>query len=146
MAFGLLRAGASRLVIANRNLERGQRLSAELVSRFGPRAEVRPWAERADSMQGCQLAVNATTLGMLHGPGEGQTPLTAGDIPKGALIYDLVYNPLETPLLREAKKAGAGVVGGLAMLIYQGAAAFEMWTGRPAPVEIMFQAARRALS
>lgn len=146
VAFGLLQAGVSRLVIANRGLERGERLAAELSSRFGPRAQAIPWKELAAAAGGCHLIVNATTLGMLHGPGEGQTPLPAAHIPRGALIYDLVYNPLETPLLREARKAGAGVVGGLTMLIYQGAAAFELWTGRPAPVDIMFQAARKALS
>jgi shikimate dehydrogenase len=146
VAFGLLQAGASRLVIVNRGAERAQQLAQELVNRFGDRVEAHPWGEKADSMKWCQLAVNATTLGMLHSPAEAETPIAAGDIPEGALIYDLVYNPLETPLLREARRAGAGVVGGLTMLIYQGAAAFEMWTGRPAPVDIMFQTARRALS
>jgi shikimate dehydrogenase len=146
VAFGLLEAGVSRLVIVNRGAERAQQLAQELVTSFGPRVEARPWEDRAESMKGCQLAVNATTLGMLHGPAEGETALNAVDISEGALIYDLVYNPLETPLLREARRAGAGVVGGLTMLIYQGAAAFEMWTGRSAPVEIMFQAACRALS
>jgi shikimate 5-dehydrogenase len=66
-------------------------------------------------------------------------------IPPTALVYDLVYNPLETPLLREAAHAGAGVLGGIQMLVHQGAASFEMWTGRPAPVEVMLGAAVEAM-
>ena len=57
----------------------------------------------------------------------------------------MVYNPIETPLLRDAKAAGARTLGGLGMLVYQGAKAFELWTGKEAPVDIMFEAARGAL-
>ncbi len=56
-----------------------------------------------------------------------------------------MYNPSETPLLRMAKEAGANIIGGLSMLVYQGAASFELWTGREAPVDIMLSAARQAL-
>ena len=66
-------------------------------------------------------------------------------IPKGALVYDVVYNPPETALLADAKKAGAQILGGLAMLVYQGAMSFEMWTGKEAPIDIMFAAAQEAL-
>jgi shikimate dehydrogenase len=61
------------------------------------------------------------------------------------LVYDLIYLPSETPLLAAAKARGARVVGGLPMLIYQGAASFQLWTGREAPIEVMFDAARGAL-
>jgi shikimate dehydrogenase len=61
------------------------------------------------------------------------------------LVYDLVYNPIETPLLREAKRVGSRTLGGFPMLIYQGAASFELWTGKEAPVEVMLAAARQAL-
>ena len=60
-------------------------------------------------------------------------------------MYDLVYNPPETPLLKEAKHAGAKRLGGLSMLVYQGAVSFELWTERQAPVELMLKAAREAL-
>ncbi|MGB2584182.1 MAG: shikimate dehydrogenase, partial [Dehalococcoidia bacterium] len=66
-------------------------------------------------------------------------------IPKRALVYDVVYNPIETPLLADAKRAGASTLGGLAMLVYQGAVSFELWTGREAPVDIMMTVAREAL-
>ena len=69
----------------------------------------------------------------------------AGLIPAAALVYDLVYNPTETPLLAAARCAGARTLGGLPMLVYQGAAAFRMWTGREAPVDVMMRAASAAL-
>jgi shikimate dehydrogenase len=76
---------------------------------------------------------------------EGKSPLSIEVIPKGALVYDLIYNPLLTPLLQLAQKAGAATLSGLAMLVYQGAASFELWTGRKAPLDIMFSKAKEAL-
>jgi shikimate dehydrogenase len=67
-------------------------------------------------------------------------------IPDNVLVYDVVYNPWPTPLLRLAQEAGANILGGLAMLVYQGAASFELWTGREAPVDIMFSGAEQALT
>ncbi len=64
----------------------------------------------------------------------------------GLTVMDIVYDPLETKLAKEAKAAGAKVVSGLEMLIYQGAASFEIWTGKPAPIEVMRQAALRQLA
>jgi shikimate dehydrogenase len=61
------------------------------------------------------------------------------------LVYDLVYNPARTPLLCAAAAAGARTQEGLPMLIYQGAASFERWTGQPAPVDVMLRAGRAAL-
>jgi shikimate dehydrogenase len=61
------------------------------------------------------------------------------------LVYDLVYVPAETPLMKAAKAAGARVLGGLPMLIYQGAASLKLWTGREAPIDIMLKAAGEAL-
>ncbi len=139
--------GVARITIANRTRERAQELAA-LLSRHGPRTQVIPLEPEAlgPAALASQLIVQSTTLGMKGGPGEGASPLAAESIPREALVYDLVYNPLETPLLREAKKAGARTVGGLPMLIHQGAAGFQLWTGREAPVEVMFQAAQRALA
>ena len=92
-----------------------------------------------------QLIVNCTTTGMRYSPDEGTTLLPADAVSRDALVYDLVYNPIETPLLKVASEAGAKTLGGLSMLIYQGAASFEMWTGKEAPVDIMSQAARQAI-
>ena len=67
-------------------------------------------------------------------------------IPRSVLVYDLVYNPWLTPLLRLAQKAGSNILGGLPMLVYQGAASFKLWTGREAPVDIMFNKAKEILT
>jgi len=93
----------------------------------------------------CHIIVNCTPIGMKHSAAENKSPLDANLIPGGAFVYDVVYNPVITKLLADAKKAGAGTLNGLAMLVYQGAIAFELWTGREAPVNIMFKAAEKAL-
>ena len=67
-------------------------------------------------------------------------------IPSKALVFDLVYNPPVTPLIAAAEARGARTVGGLAMLVYQAAASFKLWTGLEAPVELMLAEGRRALS
>jgi shikimate dehydrogenase len=93
----------------------------------------------------CDLLVNCSPVGMRHTITEGKSPVEAKLIPRGALVYDVVYNPLETKLLTDAKKAGARTLGGLAMLVYQGAMAFELWAGKEAPIDVMFEAAKKAL-
>ena len=100
----------------------------------------------AATLDNCDLIVHCTTIGMKHSPQEGQSPLSLEVIPKGILVYDLVYNPWSTPLLRLAQKAGANTLGGLPMLVYQGAASFKLWTGREAPVEIMLNKAKEILT
>jgi len=146
VALALAREGAASIAIANRTAERASQL-AELVAHHGPRTVALPLegAELREAAHRSQLIVNTTTLGMLHSAGESASPLPTDSIPSNALVYDLVYNPLETPLLREARRAGARTQGGLAMLLHQGAAAFRLWTGREPPVEVMRVALRRAL-
>ncbi len=99
----------------------------------------------AETILGCDLLVNCSPVGMKHSDTEGKSPLDVGLIPRGALVYDVIYNPLETPLLTDAQKAGARTLSGLAMLVYQGAMSFELWTGKEAPIDIMFNAAKKAL-
>jgi shikimate dehydrogenase len=98
-----------------------------------------------EALLSCDLVVNCSPVGMRHSDTERISPVEAKLIPKGALVYDVVYNPPETVLLADAKKAGAHTLGGLAMLVYQGAMSFELWTGKEAPIDIMFSAARGAL-
>jgi shikimate dehydrogenase len=66
-------------------------------------------------------------------------------IHRDILVYDLIYNPKETKLLKTAKEKDAGISNGLGMLLYQGACAFELWTGRPAPLEVMRQALKEGV-
>jgi 3-dehydroquinate dehydratase/shikimate dehydrogenase len=95
---------------------------------------------------GFDLVVNATPLGT-RGAREDETVATAAQLRGARLAYDLVYNPVETRFLREARVAGCeAVVGGLAMLVAQAAAQFELWTGERAPLEVMRAAAEKRLS
>ncbi|MCL5256371.1 MAG: shikimate dehydrogenase [Chloroflexi bacterium] len=87
----------------------------------------------------CDLIVNATPVGLKA----GESPLAAEYIRRPALVYDLIYRP--TALLEYAAAAGARTLGGLPMLVYQGALSFSLWTGKPAPEHQMFAAARKAL-
>ncbi len=100
----------------------------------------------AGTFDNCDLIVHCTTVGMKDSSQEGQSPLSLEVIPKGVLVYDVVYNPWLTPLLRLAQKAGANILGGLPMLVYQGAASFKLWTGRKAPVDIMLDKAKAIMT
>jgi shikimate dehydrogenase len=153
VSFALLRGKVSYLAIANRTLARAEILAASLTKYSvakGMQVELFavPWQKTKirEIASHCQLIVNCTTMGMRHSALEGQSPLPATSIPEGALVYDLVYNPFETPLLKIAKEAGADILGGLPMLVYQGAASFKLWTGREAPVDIMFKIAKQVLT
>ena len=146
-AFALVTAGVASLTIANRTIQRAESLARDVG---GPAKGVTAVCVAGDLLreatEDAELIVNSTSVGMSHGDADGHTLLDAGLVPSGALVYDMVYNPSETPLMGEAKKAGARTLGGLLMLIYQGAAAFEMWTGRDAPVDVMVRAGREALA
>ncbi|MEW6033792.1 MAG: shikimate dehydrogenase [Chloroflexota bacterium] len=152
VCYGLLAEGASRLTLVNRSVENAEELAEalkDLVGKKGLHAEVNVLPQDVPGVEGalaeCELVVNCTSLGMKHGGQEKRSPLRAEQIPRHVLVYDLVYNPTETPLLKAAAVAGARTLGGLPMLVYQGAAAFELWTGREAPLQVMFEAAGAAL-
>ena len=102
------------------------------IAQLGVRAEA--WPPNA----GWRMLVNATPVGTW--PLVDETPLPA-DVLTGPLVYDLVYNPPVTRLMREAAARGARVIGGLEMFVGQACRQFEWWTGRPAPREVIEQAA-----
>ena len=147
-AFALARGGASELVIANRTLERAVALAAELGGDGRGVIAIRlaDAASLGEAAAGADLIVNSTTVGMRHTPEQDASPLPDGVLGCGSVVYDMVYNPARTPLLAQAELAGATAVGGLSMLIHQGAAAFELWTGKRAPLQVMFDAAERAMT
>lgn len=91
-----------------------------------------------------EILVNATSVGM-H-PDDDQTPVTADLLRAGLTVFDIVYNPSPTRLLKESTDAGAKTISGLEMLVQQGAIAFEKWTGKAAPVDVMRQAVLSGLS
>ena len=142
--FALAERGAGRVLIANRTVGRGDALAADVRSHSLDAASI-PMHESGRAAGRVDLIVNATSMGMEPGPNAGLSPLESRDISPRALVYDMVYTPQQTPLMEAASQAGADVVGGLWMLIYQGAAAFEMWTSREAPVDLMYEAGQRAL-
>lgn len=122
---------------------------ASLDFRVHPMPEIKVLSPKGPpfkkAVQECDLLVNCSPMGMRHTINEDKSPVTAKLIPSGALVYDVVYNPLETVLMQEATARRARTLGGLAMLVYQGAMAFELWTGKQAPIDIMFEAAKGAL-
>jgi len=83
------------------------------------------------------LLVNATPIGLKE---SDPCPIDTGILGRNTMVYDLIYNPKETKLLKAAKERGIRASNGLGMLLYQGMAAFEIWTGRPAPKEVMYRA------
>ena len=87
---------------------------------------------------------NATPLGT-HGLNEGASAATASQLRGVKIAYDLVYNPIETRFMREAREAGCHTIGGLQMLVAQAAQQFKLWTGKVAPLDVMSNAARNAL-
>ncbi len=118
----LLDAGVPEVRLANRTAARAQALAAELA---GPITAL-PWDERGDAASGCGLVVNTTTLGMT-----GQPPLdlSLDALGEGAVVYDLVYAPLDTPLLSGARQRGLAAVDGLGMLLHQARPGFAAWFG-----------------
>ena len=146
IAFALRGAGVSRLTIANRTEERAESLAKDLTrGRFRPDALSLEVDRLANAAPYADLIVNATSMGMTGGSATEQTPVPPELISGSTLCYDAVYAPSMTPFLQASEDAGARIAGGLAMLIYQGAEGFKLWTGRDAPVEVMFDAARVAL-
>jgi shikimate dehydrogenase len=128
LGFGFLEVGA-RVTVASRTPARGQALAADLNCAWQPLGEVEKLT--------ADVLVNATSVGM--SPGIDDMPVPGGILAGYRVVMDIVYSPLETRLLKEAAAAGCQVINGLAMLLYQGAAQFELWTGRKPPVEAMRQ-------
>lgn len=148
MVVSLLRAKAASIVVINRTFSRASKLVEELQPLAnGAALKALPdmYVSWTSATMGCDLVVNCTSAGSTGTGEESDSPVPAEAIHAGALVYDIIYRPFETTLMRTAKERGARVLGGLPMLIYQGAASFKLWTGRDAPVEVMFEAARTAL-
>lgn len=132
----LLKERPAELIVANRTPDKAVQL-AEEWSTLGPIRGI--GLEEAPSfIEGTDLVINTTSIGM-HPKVDG-TPFSADLLAPGMVVSDLIYNPLETRLLREARERGCTAHGGLGMFVYQGAYALEYWTGRPAPVDAMRQA------
>jgi shikimate dehydrogenase len=123
VVFGLLERGIPRVNLVNRTHERAQ----ALADQFGDKVRPAPWQSFTDLLPRAQLLVNTTSLGM-----RGQPPLEldVNRLPDRAVVADLVYVPLVTPLLASARTRGLRTADGLGMLLHQAVRGFELWFGR----------------
>ena len=143
----ILAQKGARLTILNRKLELDwakdiARLIQKDLGTEVTAGELTPRALAA-ALEKADILVNATSVGM--SPNNDKSPIPARLLKRRLVVFDIVYNPIVTKLLREAKAAGAKVIGGVDMLAAQGALAFEKWTGQPAPVELMRREAVKML-
>ena len=120
--YGLIAQGASHILLANRTRDRAE----VLAGTFGPAVSVVDWDARNQALAGCGLLVNATSLGM---SGKGPLDIEVEALPEDAVVADIVYSPLETPLLATARARRRQAVDGLGMLLYQAVPGFERWFG-----------------
>ena len=139
IGFGLKERGVP-LIVVNRSKERGWALSKELRCNYLPISSL---ARMKEGELEADILINATSLGMV--PRDGETPIPKKFLKKGMVVMDIVYEPLQTRLLREAKEKGCVTVDGLEMLIRQGMAQFEIWTGRRLKIGEIRKDLRRAL-
>jgi shikimate dehydrogenase len=145
VAWSLAEAGAEPLVIVNRTAPRARSL-AEFVHRAIGTATVGLGLDdpqMSTAVKDCALVVNATSVGL--NPAD-PPPIDPAFLQSGALVYDLIYRPKETALLREATRRGCRVLGGLRMLLHQGALAFELWTGQKPSEAAMWHALVTAIA
>ena len=146
ISFILAERGAN-LVILNRQLELdwAVKLGNSISRTFGREVKALELNEQnlAPVLRKANILVNTTSVGM--SPNTNETPIPARLLESDLVVFDIVYNPVKTKLLTEAESAGAKAISGLEMLVWQGALAFEMWTGLTAPLEIMRKATIRAL-
>ncbi len=140
VAFALADAGAVRITIVNRTAARAEKLADDAQPYF---SQVSFSVNDDRAFDDATLIVNATSVGM--SPHVDASPMPC-EFPRHAVAFDLVYRPARTKFLRDAEAVGARTVGGLGMLVYQGAAAFKFWTGCAAPIKLMFEVAHATLS
>ena len=135
------------LTILNRReeLDWAEDIAELLVEDFGKPVRVLELTDEnlAEALPGADILINATSVGM--SPHNDKSPVPAGFLRKDLAVFDVVYNPIDTRLLAEAKAAGARTISGIDMLVWQGALAFEKWTGREPPVDLMKKEALKIL-
>lgn len=133
--FGILEAGGKPIIV-NRTEEKGRVLAKNWGCEFQPLAEI--GGLHADCL------INTTSVGM--SPQLDQSPVPAGILPNFTWVMDVIYNPLQTRLLQEAKQAGCGVLSGLTMFVHQGAEQIKLWAGQEPPRSLMLEVVKNHLS
>ena len=149
VAWALIWRGVEALTIINRTAVRGGRLRHDLASASAGASLKSLGADDegvADALHSADLVVQCTSVGLKGSETEGQLPFNPSHLSSDAFVADLIANPVETPLVQAVRESGRRAIGGLPMLVYQGAAAFELWTEREAPVEVMLSQAEAAMA
>jgi len=124
----LLDLGVTEIRLSNRSPQR----ALDLADEFGAPITAVPWANRSDMLEGCDTLINGTSQGMVGNP---PLDIDLTTLPETAVVNDLVYTPLETPLLAQARARGNTCVDGLGMLLFQAAPGFERWFGQKPTVD-----------
>jgi shikimate dehydrogenase len=122
VAAGLMKSGGKKFVLVNRTRAHAEKLANDLILD----AEIYAWDKRHAVLEGATLLVNCTSLGMA---GQAPLDLDLSALPKTAAVCDIVYKPLETPLLSAARARGNPAADGLGMLLHQGRVGFKLWFG-----------------
>ena len=133
----ILAEKGSNLVILNRTWDRAK-ICVDRISEIFQREATALKLDRENlttALSKADILINATSVGM--SPNISETPVTSNLLKPSLVVFDIVYNPIKTRLQREAEVAGATAISGLDMLVWQGALAFEKWTGREAPIGVM---------
>ena len=130
-------AGASRVAVINRNVERGAALAEVIGKNTRAEAEYIPWVGPAKLPEGTDILINATCVG-LHPHGDECPDVDFDGVRPGMVACDVIFNPVDTPFLRACAARGARTIDGLGMLVNQGGINFELWTGVKAPRDAMY--------
>ena len=146
ISFYLAKYGVESLTILNRNVDKAQGLASDVLgSDLIGKVNADSISEINDYLKDADILVDTTPLGM--DPHIDDEPIAkAENMHEDLVVFDAVYNPNETVLLKEAIKAGAKPVYGIKMLLYQGAESFKIWTGEDAPIDVMEKALRDTLN
>jgi shikimate dehydrogenase len=150
VALALVEGGATLIYVTGRSVRRIDKLVADLRPLTSPGITL-TWCYYMDGvyqrlLPDVDLLVNCTPLGTKASDTNGKSPVDSEYLPANGIVFDLVYNPPETPLLKAAKERGAKTVSGLGMLVYQAADSFRLWTGKDAQVDKMMEAGKAALA
>lgn len=129
-------AGAAAVTVVNRHAGRGQALADLIAANTGAKAEYLPWTGTAPVPEGADILINATCVG-LHPDGDACPDVDFDAIRPGMAACDVVFNPAETVFLKRAAARGARCLDGLNMLVNQGCINYTLWTGMPAPRDVM---------
>lgn len=134
-------AGMEEIVVVNRSQSRGREVS-ELVESMGVKSSYLPF-EKGFQVPACDVLVNTTSIGLYPDP--NYPDIDFDTVTPDMLVCDIIPNPLVTPFIRKVQEKTQHTITGLGMLVHQGARGFELWTGKKAPFEVMFNASKEGL-